>query len=200
MDVVYPVAGLVTVAAITPGPNNFAILQIAAQRGLRQTIPSIVGIVCGGLVMVLVCLLGLGAWIAADPVVARWIAGLGSAYLLWLAMRLVFPRFAAASGKQGESAGALPIGALRLFTFQFLNPKAWVLVLTATAAFQVTQSGIGDLAWLLVVFIFVPAACLLVWSLFGTLAARLLANASAARAFDRALGILLAASIVFLWR
>ena len=200
MDAVYPVAGLVTVAAITPGPNNFAILQIAARGGLVLSLPSIAGIVTGGLVMVLLNLLGLGAWIGSEPSVGRWIAGIGSAYLLWLAWQLVFPRAGNASTDGDAPASTLPIGAWPLFAFQFLNPKAWVLVLTATAAFQLAQFGAGDLALLLLVFIVIPTACLLVWSLFGTLASRLLANATAARAFDRALGLLLAASIVFLWR
>ena len=44
-------ATLVFAAAITPGPNNFLVLRIALENGVRAALPAIAGVVLGGLAM-----------------------------------------------------------------------------------------------------------------------------------------------------
>ena len=56
----------------------------------------------------------------------------GALYLVWLGAGLILR-----AGRHGEAdgeRGALPGTALGMAAFQFLNPKCWVLVLTAAAA------------------------------------------------------------------
>src|SRR5262249_33886110 len=43
------VAGLVAIAAVTPGPNNFIVLRAASQAGIRGAWSAIAGVVLGGL-------------------------------------------------------------------------------------------------------------------------------------------------------
>ncbi|MEX2124760.1 MAG: hypothetical protein WD795_12775 [Woeseia sp.] len=85
---------------------------------------------------------------------------------------------------------------LGLAGFQFLNPKSWVLVLTAVAAMPTqTPAAILQLAAL---FLLIPAVCLLLWSWFGALLMRALANSRISAWFDRAMGGTLAASAAVL--
>lgn len=200
MNTAYGIAGLVTVAAITPGPNNFAILQIAASQGLRRAAESIAGVVAGGLVMILIGYAGLTTWIAANPRIAQWLAVFGSGYLSWLAMRLIFSPRAPLNAETLGSGKALPTGSAALFAFQFVNPKAWILVLTTASFVQASDSSLSGFAYLTLVFVAIPTVCLLIWSVFGAFIASVISSARAKTGLDMIMGLLLAASIVLIWR
>ena len=87
---------------------------------------------------------------------------------------------------------------LGLFGFQFLNPKSWVMVLTATAAAQEQlarfQPFFGSPS-----SVVIPAACLALWSAFGSLLVRTLerpADPTVGR--PSGMGLLLAGSALLL--
>jgi len=86
----------------------------------------------------------------------------------------------------------LPAGVAGLFGFQFLNPKSWVLVLTATAATPAGWSGLARFGWLAALFAIIPTLCLLLWAALGK------TTAAAGTWLDRILGALLIASALLL--
>src|SRR5207253_7438049 len=53
MNVLLGVSGLIFVSAVTPGPNNIAVLRIAGEQGLRATAAAILGVVLGSLAILL---------------------------------------------------------------------------------------------------------------------------------------------------
>lgn len=184
MNALFPIACLVLVAAITPGPNNLVVLRAAAHSGMAGAIPAIAGIVTGGLALLGLIAAGAGAALAAEPRLQTVMAAGGCLYLAWLGLRLVArassPAPAAASS--GPPVGA---GALALFGFQFLNPKGWMMVLTATAA-------PGVAFWqLAALFAVIPPICLALWSVSGAALSGQLARPRVALWFDRAMGIVL---------
>ncbi len=86
-----------------------------------------------------------------------------------------------------------------LFGFQFLNPKSWVLVLTATAATPAGWSGLARFGRLAALFALIPTICLLLWAVLGKATAATEAAAKDDRTgagawLDRILGALLIAS------
>ena len=189
MDPLLAACGLLCVAAITPGPNNLVVLRAAGHAGLRGALPAMVGIVCGGLLLLAVTALGAGAVLAAHPPLRRWAGAIGALYLIWLGISLctagVAPRHAAAT------SAALPAGTLGLIGFQFLNPKSWVIVLTMLAA--VPATGLRDYLPLAGLFVLVPALCLLLWAALGAWLARWLVRPTVRRGVDIAMGALLVA-------
>jgi threonine/homoserine/homoserine lactone efflux protein len=185
------IAGLVVVAAITPGPNNFIVLRAAGRAGIAAAVPAIAGVVTGGLVLLALVTAGAGAVLAAEPRLRAVVAVGGSLYLSWLGLRLVRGRAGRDPAPPGDAA--LPSGALGVFWFQLVNPKGWVMVMTASAASS--SSGFWSL---LAVFAVVPAVCLTLWAAFGSAMAGLLARPRFAARFDRAMGALLIASAVAL--
>src|SRR5262245_4024395 len=193
-EVLAAVATVVGVGAITPGPNNIAVMNAAARAGVMGALPAIAGIVFGSLGLLLLVVAGAGALLAAQP---RWRTILtigGSLYLCYLGARLIKGTPGAQAdtrprewaGRQRQAAG--------LFVFQFLNPKAWAIVLTATTAAGFTLRDVADLAWLSAIFAGVPFLCLVAWSAFGALFTRRLAAPRFRVRFDRAMGGLLAVS------
>ncbi len=198
MDVLVACASLIFVAAITPGPNNFAVLRIAVARGLHATLPAMGGILVGGLAMLALGQVGLAALSDAHSKVRIGVAVCGAAYLVWLGLALVWHSFSTTPTSARSDA---PDGALALFAFQFANPKSWTLALTVSAAIPPAGDGAGRYATtaaLVALFIAIPFVCLIAWAAFGRLVAPILRNARARARFDRAMGVVLAASAVAL--
>jgi homoserine/homoserine lactone efflux protein len=197
MDALIGVAGLVLVAAITPGPNNLVVMRLAARSGFVRTLPAIAGIVLGGLAMLVLVSLGAGTVFAAEPVLRTLIAVGGGAYLCWLGCDLVARSFAGGATGDTPAGTKLPAGLAGLFGFQFLNPKSWVMVLTAISAMPAAHGATAFLS-LAALFTFIPVVCLGVWSSFGAALAKCLARPRVRAWSDRVMGVLLVASALAL--
>ena len=60
MNSLLAVIAIVTVAAITPGPNNFIVMNAAARGGLDAVLPAITGVVGGSLFLMAIIWAGAG--------------------------------------------------------------------------------------------------------------------------------------------
>jgi threonine/homoserine/homoserine lactone efflux protein len=191
MDHLIALAGLLCVAAITPGPNNLVILRAAGHAGLRAALPALLGIVLGGLLLLTVTALGAGTAFAAHPGLRWWIGAIGSLYLVWLGVALLAGSLAPRRNGTAAVEPVLPAGTLGLLGFQFLNPKGWVMVLTALATLPTT--GLHDYLSLAGLFVLIPTLCLLLWASLGAWLARWLARPLIRRVVDAVMGALLIA-------
>jgi threonine/homoserine/homoserine lactone efflux protein len=189
MNPLLAACGLLCVAAITPGPNNLVVLRAAGHAGLRGAMPAIVGIVCGGLLLLAVMALGAGVAFATHPPLRRWTAVIGALYLVWLGISLCLAGIRSRHG--AATSAALPAGVLGLIGFQFLNPKSWVIVLTVLAAMPAT--GLHDYLPLAGLFMLIPTLCLLLWAALGAWLARWLVRPTVRRGVDIVMGALLVA-------
>jgi threonine/homoserine/homoserine lactone efflux protein len=194
--------GLLVAGAMTPGPNNFIVMREAVRAGWRGALPAIAGIVGGSLALLLLAAAGVGTMLAAEPRLARAVAVVGCLYLAWLGVRLLVSSGSLEAG--AADAPGLPTGIWGIFAFQFLNPKAWLLVLTVTASAQATLGPVAALPPLAALFIVIPSACLALWSGAGVFLERRLRHEAAKRWLDRSMGLLLVGSAVLLlldtWR
>lgn len=197
MELLLSVAALVGVGAITPGPNNFAVMGVAARSGFAGARRAIAGVVSGSLALFALAVAGASTLLDGNPALRMSLCIAGCAYLGYLGARLAMASGNAAQADDRERAGART-DAFGLFAFQFLNPKSWTLVLAAAAAAQGTADRIVDWVYLAAIFVVIPAACLMLWALFGiSLSAHLRRPRFRAR-FDRAMGCTLIASAVLL--
>jgi len=129
-------------AAMTPGPNFFAVMTMAAGQGRRAAIACAAGTVVGTAIWALAGFFGLKALFAALPAAAAAIKLAGAAYLVWTG--LVLWRAA------GRPAGALPrTSTERAFLFglatNLANPKtaAFAASLFAVALPVGTPAGLS---------------------------------------------------------
>jgi len=190
-----PFATYSCVMWITPGPNNVMLTASGAHFGLRRTLPHMLGI-CGGfaLQMLAVCA-GLGAIFSRWPQLQEGLRWVGAAYLIWLGWRLLRPAQAAARH------APRPVTFLEAAAFQFLNPKAWVMTLTAATLFMPPELGPAAAAgYMLLWGVLIPAPCVLVWALFGTSLRALLALPGGRLAFNSAMALALAVTAVMMVR
>lgn len=198
MDALIGVAGLVAVAAITPGPNNLVVMRAAAHLGFTGALPAIAGIVAGGLAMLLLVMAGAGVLFAAEPRLYPLITVGGGAYLCWLGACLVKDSFADPDGHRATPGRALPVGAVGMFGFQFLNPKSWVMVLIATSAVRGGTEASQIFLPLAALFTVIPALCLVLWCALGVLMTTIPDRPRIRSWLDRVMGVLLIVSALLL--
>jgi threonine/homoserine/homoserine lactone efflux protein len=115
----------------------------------------------------------------------------GSIYMVWLALKIPLAK---PIGEMGP--GGRPISFLDAVGFQWVNPKAWVMALSALA----TYGGVADGYTSRVLFIAALCAvmtvpCGGVWMVFGASLRRLLMDPRVIRPFNWTMAALLVASI-----
>jgi len=187
---------LLFAATVTPGPNNLLMLRIGLENGRHAALAPATGVVLGGVTMLLLTCAGLARAFAALPWLRVATAIGGAGWVMWLGVRLMCST-GTATRAPPSFAGASARGLLRMFLFQFINPKSWILVLTVTAAAGNTPV---SLATLIALFIVIPYGCLALWAGGGSLAASLLRDAKARARFERSTGAMLALSaLLLLW-
>jgi len=194
MQALTAIAVLMFVSAITPGPNNMIVLRRASSGGLVAAVPAMTGIVAGGVAMFALAEAGLAALVVDSPRLLTAIVLGGGLYLAYLG--LVLMRSSGAPTAAVSAGG----GVLAMFAFQFANPKAWVLVMTAVGASRRAGDPQGwlDVATVPALFAVISLVCLCAWALLGRLASRLIEASSARAWFDRVMGLVLIASAISL--
>lgn len=182
--------GFALAATITPGLNNLMLLASGANFGYRRTLPHMFGILSGVTVMVLLVGAGLMALFEAAPGLTMVLKVLSILYLLWLAVRI-----ATAVPSERTAACRGPMSFLQAATFQWVNPKAWAMCLSAITLYApdrtLTSVLIVAFAFALVSF---PANS--VWTWLGTAVRHWLSDRRRLRRFNITMALLLVASIV----
>lgn len=104
--------------SITPGPNNLMLLASGTNFGMKRTLPHVLGIGFGFVVMTILLGLGMGAVELLLPGFSTALRILSLIYLAWLAWRL------ATSGSLSAIDGeAKPMGFIAASLFHGLTRK-----------------------------------------------------------------------------
>ncbi len=182
--------GLAT--SITPGPNNMMLLASGLNFGLRRTLPHMLGISAGYVVLMLAVGFGLGEALRSLPGAFLALKIVGGAYMLWLAWRIAR---SAPPDAQGSASAGRPMSFLGAVAFQWVNPKAWVIVVTAAATYVAPDEFARDLLLVTLVCGLINLPSIGVWALFGASLRRFLADPLWLRRFNVAMAVLLVASL-----
>ena len=179
------------VAAGTPGPSNVLLTATGANVGVWRGLPALFGVSVGMGLMVFLVALGLGSVVVGSPLVLQVLKWLGAAFLLWLAWKI-----ATASGSHAPSS-ARPVGFLSAAAFQWINPKSWLVCVSAAGTYMTATSGsaLAQATAFGGTFIAASLPCCFVWLAFGASVQRLLRTERAVRIFNVTMGVLLAASL-----
>ena len=179
--------------SITPGPNNVMLTASGATFGFRRTIPHMLGISVGfGIELLAVCA-GLGAIFTRWPDLQTALRWVGALYLLYLGVRML------GSGPANSGVSTRPVTFLEAALFQFLNPKAWVMTITAASVFLPHELGVFTAAaYMLGVMVVMNLPCIAVWALFGSSLRRFLERPASRMGFNAAMAVALAATGVIM--
>jgi len=95
---------------LAPGPDMALVVATAASHGARAGLRTALGIAAARYVHVLAAGLGLAALLAAHPPLLAAVRGIGAAYLLWLAWKMLRPRTNQKHSASGPENAALAGG------------------------------------------------------------------------------------------
>ena len=178
------------VTSVTPGPNNTFLLASGVNFGLKKSLPYLMGIMAGLCGMMLAIGLGLGVVFTTFPVVYQVLKYIGFAYIVYLAYLIVV------STSKSESAEAKYIGFWRSTSFQFVNPKAWIVLASYMATFVPVEAGLPVSIAICAVFLIATFPGALIWAVSGQLLRSWLSDPSRRRIFNITSAILLVLSMI----
>ena len=195
METLLPLASFTFVASITPGPNNLMLAASGVGFGLRRTLPHMLGVCVGFLALLLVCGLGVGALLIQSPAAAAALKVAGSAYLVYLAWMLRGNFTTEAGGARSR-----PMSFLGALAFQFANPKAWLMGVTAVSAFLPgLGSGWTALGLLCLITCTVNFPCITSWAVLGSLIRSRLADPRWQRWFSGSMVVMTLYAATAIW-
>ena len=177
------------VSSITPGPNNLMLMASGANFGFRRTIPHMLGVGIGFVVMVLLVGAGLVRIFDAYPVAYTLLKLVSVAYLLFLAWKI-----ATAAPVRGPSGAGTPMTFLQAAAFQWVNPKAWTMALTAVTVYA-PDTTVRAIVVVGLVFGAINLPSVGSWTLLGQQMARILSSPARLTAFNWTMAALLVASL-----
>lgn len=195
IELILAVATFAFVTSVTPGPNNIMLTASGANFGFKRTLPHVAGIIIGMVMLNVSVGLGLGALFTQLPILQQILRVAGSAYLLWLAYKLL--SFSSLGNKPED---AKPFSLLQAVAFQYVNPKAWIMVISANASFSL----IGDSYWwsvfmITTIYAIVGTPSIMLWAGFGQYMRQFLGRQTVLRIFNIVMATLTALCIVFIW-
>lgn len=178
------------VSTVTPGPNNLMLMTSGANFGFQRTIPHMLGITGG--VVIMVILVGAGLIQLFDAV--TWsndllkIACVG--YMGFLAFKIV----RSAPQESSNEAASKPFSPLQALLFQWVNPKVWSMALSATTLYS-PQREMTSILLIAGAFAVVSLPAISLWVVLGKEFKRFLASAKRLQLFNTSMALLLLASL-----
>jgi len=171
----------------TPGPNNSILTASGIKFGFIRSIPNIIGISSGhGVQLALVCF-GLGSLFTQFPILLEVLKYIGACYLLYLAWKM----FGSLNISITEEKSS-PLKYHEAILFQFVNPKAWVICITAVSLFYPENVNliIGTL-FLVIMSTIINLPSISIWAFGGSIIRRYLSNKKLKTIIEWILAILL---------
>ena len=178
------------VTAVSPGPNNTFLLSSGANFGLRISLPYLSGIMVGLIGMMTAMATGLGIIFTTLPLLYQILKWVGFAYIVWLAYLII------RSTSKSETGQAQYIGFWKATTFQFVNPKAWVVIGSFMATMVPVGSGFLASAFVCLLFLVFTYPGALLWAVAGQVLKDWLSKPTRRKVFNIASAILLVLSML----
>ena len=194
LDILSALVGFAFVTVMTPGPNNLMLMALGANFGFQRSVPHMLGIGLGFPSMVV--LVGIGVMQLFDMwptsyVILKTLSVIYLVYLAWKITNAAPPENADAKGK--------PLSFVQSAAFQWVNPKAWTMALSAITLFA-TNRDLDAVLWVAGVYVLVSCISTTSWTMLGQQMQRFLHNPNRLRAFNACMAVLLIATLVpVLW-
>jgi len=189
LETLTAIAVFAFVTSITPGPNNLMLMASGANFGIHRSLPHMFGVALGFVLMLVLVGTGLSQIFTALPWAERVLQVVSILYMLFLAWKI-----ANAAPPSDAAAQGTPMTFLQAALFQWVNPKAWTMALTAMAAYAPSQS-LNAVFGVALIFGMVNLPSIAVWTSLGVQVRALLVNPSRLMAFNLTMAFLLILSL-----
>ena len=178
---------------VTPGPNNAMLTASGIKFGFKKTLPHLVGIPLGHVVQITLVCFGLGAIFKKYPYIQFYLKWICFFYLLYLSWKII------GSFSDNKKTTGRPLRLYEAALFQFINPKAWVVALTAATGFFPSEENFLIATFFVAItapFVCFPSICL--WALFGSSIKAVIKNIKIKKIVEYLLAVLLVVTAVII--
>jgi threonine/homoserine/homoserine lactone efflux protein len=176
----------------TPGPNNAMLTASGIKFGYIKTLPHLIGIPLGHFFQIILVSYGLGNIFLKFPALQFYMKILCFIYLVYLSWKML-GSFSVVKKESGR-----PLKFYEASLFQFINPKAWTVAVTAVAGFFPLEESFFKATMFLALtapFICFPSISL--WALFGSTLRIFVHNIKAKKIIEYILALLLILTALF---
>jgi threonine/homoserine/homoserine lactone efflux protein len=182
------------VTSVTPGPNNLMLMASGANFGFRRTVPHMLGVSLGFVLMAFLVGVGLAGLFQTYPAAQTALKVISVVYMLWLAWKI-----AHAAAPKDRDVGVSPMTFLQAAAFQWVNPKAWAMATYAVTLYAPDRS-LWAVALVAVIFGAINLPSVSLWTLIGQQLRRVLTDARRLTIFNWTMAGLLVLSLApVLW-
>lgn len=185
-----PFLVFVFVLYATPGPNTMSIAACGAAFGMKRSIPYVVGVIAGMILIFLLVAAGLGLIFRTYPwleAIFKWISLI---YIFYLGFKI------ATAGSLASKTSKEP-GFFEGVLLCALNPKAYFAILATVAQFTLPGDGYySSFILLLIRMIFLIVAINAIWLYVGVVIGARMASTGLSSKINIIFAVLLVASVL----
>ena len=176
----------------TPGPNNAMLTASGIKFGYLKTLPHLIGIPLGHFLQIILVSYGLGNIFLNFPYIQFYMKILCFIYLIYLSWKMM-GSFSVVKKESGT-----PLKIYEASLFQFINPKAWTVAITAVAGFFPLEENFFKATMFLALT--APIVCfpsISLWALFGSTLRIFVNNLKTKKIIEYILALLLILTAIF---
>ena len=178
------------VSSITPGPNNLMLMSSGLNFGLKLTVPHLLGVAIGFTTMIVLVGIGVVQLFELYPMSYQILKVVSIVYLLYLAFNIA----TAKAQHQSVKGNVKPLTFVQAALFQWVNPKAWTMALTAISVYSPTNS-LFAVTVVALIFGAINLPCIGCWAVLGDRMQKVLQHSTHVIWFNRGMALLLVLSI-----
>lgn len=179
------------VTSSTPGPNNVMLMSSGMNFGFKPSLPHMAGVVFGFPIMIVLVGLGLMQVFELVPYSLAALKLISLCYLLYLAWRI-----ANTTTLNTGTSTSRPLRFNQAALFQWVNPKAWAMALTAISLYTPESRPISSVFLVAIAFIVSGTFSTTLWTVLGHQLKRFLNDPKKLRAVNIVMAILLIATLL----
>ena len=196
--IVPPLMVMMFVSSITPGPNNLMLMLAGTRFGFAQTVPHLLGVTGGTVLVICTTYAGLGTLMLGHPRVVDCMTLACALYLLWMATRLL-----GLGARSAANANPVdrprPMQVHEAVMFQFVNPKVWTMAVAASSiAARFPFSPAVSMTVVALTTAIVNSPCIALWAACGKVIRRRLEDARTRRIFDGFMALLVVLTAIWI--
>lgn len=193
-EVILSVIALAFATQWSPGPNNVMLASSGATFGFRRSLPHMSGIIFGFPLMILGVGFVLGQVFENSAVLREFIRWIGTILMLWIAWKI-----ASSGGITSGKGAARPMRMIEAAAFQWINPKAWAMVIAVTSQFVSADNSTTTIPIIALVFFTIGLTSTTLWTGFGIAMTRWLNSPGRLAWFNRTMALLIVISVAILF-
>jgi len=165
-------------------------MSSGAVFGFKRTIPHMLGVGLGFTFMIILVGIGLMKLFNNYPIMYQILKYLSISYLIYLAYKIA----TASKPDNSKKDKNKPISFLQAAAFQWVNPKAWTMALTAISVYSPSQQ-MESIIIVALIFGIVNLPSVSLWTVLGQQLSKVLSSDSRLRTFNFTMAGLLLMSL-----